>query len=202
MYLLIRISYHLRFAHFIPQFVLSKTIVNLIAACFICTIGMTQNLDIQGHRGARGLAPENTLPGFLKAIKLGVTTLELDVVISKDQKVVISLIVFVGKQQQVIMRDIADFLSVPMSTTTGIVDKLVDKGYIARYHSDQDRRIIKVELSKFGKETFELMETTLFRMSDAMLGDLSDKEQNQLVKLLEKVTTNLQENAHTIQPFN
>lgn len=46
--------------------------------------------DLQGHRGCRGLMPENTVPAFLKALDLGVTTLELDVVISKDQQVVVS----------------------------------------------------------------------------------------------------------------
>jgi glycerophosphoryl diester phosphodiesterase len=47
-------------------------------------------MDIQGHRGARGLFPENTIRGFIEAIKIGVTTLELDVVISKDMQVVVS----------------------------------------------------------------------------------------------------------------
>jgi len=46
--------------------------------------------DIQGHRGCRGLFPENSLPAFEKALDLGVHTLELDVVISKDFKVVVS----------------------------------------------------------------------------------------------------------------
>ncbi|HEX6223825.1 MAG TPA: glycerophosphodiester phosphodiesterase, partial [Chryseolinea sp.] len=46
--------------------------------------------DVQGHRGARGLKPENTIPGFLLAIDSGVTTLELDVVITKDKKVIVS----------------------------------------------------------------------------------------------------------------
>lgn len=46
--------------------------------------------DIQGHRGARGLMPENTLPAFWKALELGVTTLEMDVVISADSQVVVS----------------------------------------------------------------------------------------------------------------
>jgi glycerophosphoryl diester phosphodiesterase len=47
--------------------------------------------DWQGHRGARGLAPENTVPSFLKALEFPeVTTLELDVVISKDGQVVVS----------------------------------------------------------------------------------------------------------------
>ena len=50
----------------------------------------SMKLDLQGHRGARGLLPENTVPGFLYAIELGVTTLEMDVVISQDGHVVLS----------------------------------------------------------------------------------------------------------------
>ena len=46
--------------------------------------------DVEGHRGCRGLMPENTIPAMLKAIDLGVTTLEMDVVITKDNKVVVS----------------------------------------------------------------------------------------------------------------
>ena len=46
--------------------------------------------DIQGHRGCRGLMPENTIPAMLKALDLGVITLEMDVVITKDKKVVLS----------------------------------------------------------------------------------------------------------------
>jgi glycerophosphoryl diester phosphodiesterase len=46
--------------------------------------------DLQGHRGARGLLPENTLPAFQRALELGVTTLELDVGMTKDGVLVIS----------------------------------------------------------------------------------------------------------------
>lgn len=46
--------------------------------------------DLQGHRGARGLAPENTIPAFRRALEIGVTTLEMDVVLSKDGEVVVS----------------------------------------------------------------------------------------------------------------
>jgi len=49
-----------------------------------------QALDIQGHRGARGLAPENTLPAFAKALALGVSTLELDCAITRDGVVMVS----------------------------------------------------------------------------------------------------------------
>lgn len=46
--------------------------------------------DWEGHRGARGLMPENTIPAMREALRYPVTTLELDVVISKDNKVVVS----------------------------------------------------------------------------------------------------------------
>ncbi len=45
--------------------------------------------DLQGHRGARGLAPENTLPGFVRALETGVTTLELDIGVTRDGVVVV-----------------------------------------------------------------------------------------------------------------
>ena len=46
--------------------------------------------DLQGHRGCRGLMPENSVQAMITALDLGVTTLEMDVVISNDKKVVVS----------------------------------------------------------------------------------------------------------------
>ena len=46
--------------------------------------------DLQGHRGARGLAPENTLAGFARALEIGVTTLETDLAVTKDGVIVLS----------------------------------------------------------------------------------------------------------------
>lgn len=48
------------------------------------------NFDLQGHRGARGLYPENSLVAFEKAIELGINTLELDVVVTKDHQILVS----------------------------------------------------------------------------------------------------------------
>ncbi|MGE0876057.1 MAG: glycerophosphodiester phosphodiesterase [Burkholderiales bacterium] len=45
--------------------------------------------DLQGHRGARGLMPENTLPAFQAALDAGVTTLELDIAVTRDDVLVI-----------------------------------------------------------------------------------------------------------------
>jgi glycerophosphoryl diester phosphodiesterase len=46
--------------------------------------------DKQGHRGCRGLMPENTIPAMIHALGMGVTTLEMDVVITKDKQVILS----------------------------------------------------------------------------------------------------------------
>lgn len=62
----------------------------IVALTLAVQLAQAQKLDIQGHRGARGLLPENTIPAFIRAIDEGVTTLELDVVITKDKKVVLS----------------------------------------------------------------------------------------------------------------
>lgn len=51
---------------------------------------LVYDFELQGHRGARGMAPENTIPAFKMALNLGVNTLELDVVITKDKQVLVS----------------------------------------------------------------------------------------------------------------
>ena len=65
-----------------------------IAFLAISTILFAQNkqskFDVQGHRGARGIMPENTIEAMIKGLELGVTTLEMDIVISKDKKAVVS----------------------------------------------------------------------------------------------------------------
>ncbi len=68
-----------------------KRISLAFTICIICLRMNAQNVfDIQGHRGARGLYPENSITGFTEAVKLGVNTLEMDVVVSKDMQLVVS----------------------------------------------------------------------------------------------------------------
>ncbi|TGL49779.1 glycerophosphodiester phosphodiesterase [Leptospira meyeri] len=50
---------------------------------------LRKTIDLQGHRGARGLKPENTWPAFEEAIKYKMVTLELDTVLTKDKRIVI-----------------------------------------------------------------------------------------------------------------
>lgn len=71
--------------------ILCAIFISVLAGCATATEPGTRTpFDLQGHRGARGLAPENTIPGFIRALELGVTTLELDAVIGGDGEVVVS----------------------------------------------------------------------------------------------------------------
>jgi glycerophosphoryl diester phosphodiesterase len=65
----------------------------IISSCKTAKLNRSAMLplfDKEGHRGCRGLMPENTLPAMLKAIELGVTTLEMDVSFTKDSQAILS----------------------------------------------------------------------------------------------------------------
>lgn len=67
-----------------------RRIILLLPALLISTCLLAQTFDKQGHRGARGLMPENTVAGILRSLDLGVTTVGMNVVISKDNQVLLS----------------------------------------------------------------------------------------------------------------
>jgi len=61
-----------------------------LMAVLVAASAAAQAFDLQAHRGARGLTPENTLPSFAQALGIGVTTLELDIAITKDGVLVVT----------------------------------------------------------------------------------------------------------------
>ncbi len=69
---------------------MSRFKIAVISAALLAMSGCATRFDLQAHRGGRGLAPENTLTSFANALEIGVSTLELDVGITKDGVVVIS----------------------------------------------------------------------------------------------------------------
>lgn len=61
----------------------------LLTLVLLPMIVQGRNIEVQGHRGTRGLCPENTLPSFAEAIKAGADALELDLLMTNDGKIVI-----------------------------------------------------------------------------------------------------------------
>ncbi|MGY5851155.1 glycerophosphodiester phosphodiesterase family protein [Salegentibacter sp. F14] len=81
-----------------------KFLESLLCIALVFVIGCKENekstsdqdmisnnrVEVQGHRGDRGNFPENSIPAFLSALKKGADVLELDVVVSRDKKIVVS----------------------------------------------------------------------------------------------------------------
>lgn len=65
-------------------------IIPVLISFFMARGQYVPKFDVQGHRGARGLKPENTIPAFLAALDYGVTTLEMDLAVTKDKQLVVS----------------------------------------------------------------------------------------------------------------
>ncbi|RAK68431.1 glycerophosphodiester phosphodiesterase family protein [Hymenobacter edaphi] len=69
---------------------MSKPLLLLLALLLKTPPQSPAAFDLQGHRGCRGLMPENTVPAMRRALALGVTTLEMDLAISQDRQVLLS----------------------------------------------------------------------------------------------------------------
>src|SRR6476660_8508521 len=63
---------------------------SLVIFTMVAFSGFGQNIQVHGHRGARAMRPENTLPAFEYAIAAGVDALELDMAVTKDNVLVVS----------------------------------------------------------------------------------------------------------------
>lgn len=72
------------------QYMKMKKIVSVLLSIGLSSSFAQSHFQVHGHRGARGLAPENTIPAFYEGAKSGADFLELDVVITKDMKVLVS----------------------------------------------------------------------------------------------------------------
>ena len=62
----------------------------IVAVSIALAVTNASAFDLEGHRGARGLAPENTLAAFKQALAIGVTTIETDLAATRDDVLVIS----------------------------------------------------------------------------------------------------------------
>ncbi|QTL97217.1 MarR family transcriptional regulator [Iocasia frigidifontis] len=94
------------------------------------------------------------------------------------------------KNDSATMSELADVFSIPATTMTSIVDRLVNKEYLTRFRSKKDRRIVKVSLSPKGREIYEQQYNLLLESKMTVLKILSKEEQQDLISLMEKVLIN------------
>ncbi len=100
----------------------------------------------------------------------------------------LKVLVFVGRKQRCIMREISDYLLVPKNNLTAIMNNLVRKGFVRRKRCSSDRRVVRVALTDKGDEIFQQEMDAHLQLSQGMLVTLEPQEQTHLLEILSKIT--------------
>jgi DNA-binding MarR family transcriptional regulator len=97
------------------------------------------------------------------------------------------LVEYIGDIGPRMMRELAEFLALAVNSVTSVVDNLEKKGLVRRQRSAEDRRIVRVELTKAGRATYDaaLQEKTQFLRQ--MLAALTEEEQDIFMVLFRKI---------------
>ena len=101
------------------------------------------------------------------------------------------LILLARSEKPVTMSELSAELNVPMSTATRIVDWLVRGDMVERVNDPNDRRVVRVGMSKSGRELYETGMTFNKQRIGKLLRDFSSDEQAQLLKLMNKLFDSL-----------
>lgn len=91
------------------------------------------------------------------------------------------------------MGELSRDLEVPLSTATRTMDWLVNNGYARRLDDPKDRRIVRVELTELGKETYQTISTFMLERVEQAMSQLASAERDILISLLNKVLNALEE---------
>jgi len=110
--------------------------------------------------------------------------IDLDLEFSKSE---LFAMLIVDRHGEVIMSQIADYLNIPLSTATGLINRLVKHGYVKRERSETDRRIVVIRLADPGKETVARLKGTVLRYLSLIQQTLTAEEQEMLLDVFRKV---------------
>ena len=127
--------------------------------------------------------------------------MDLDLKFSKSE---LFTMLFIDKRKEITMSELAQFIHSPMSTTTGIVDRLVKQNAIRRDRSETDRRIVVLHLTNKGSEIIRDLKDLITQYLNVIMEGLSDTEQQYLIKIILKVFNRLttQINSSNNKSFN
>ncbi len=120
----------------------------------------------------------------LKKIFFPEDWLELDLNFSKVELLTLLL---VDRRGEISMSRICEEINMPMSTATGIVDRMVKKELLQRERSESDRRLVLISLSKKGKEVINHWKEVISDYIRLVEGTLTDEEQQLLYKIFLKI---------------
>lgn len=110
--------------------------------------------------------------------------IELDLSFSKSE---LFTMLMIDRHGEVIMSQIAEYTNIPMSTATGMVDRLVRNGYLKRERSESDRRIVVIKLTESGKSLISQMKKVALEYIKLVYDSLDEEERFLLTKVFMKV---------------
>ena len=90
-------------------------------------------------------------------------------------------------QEPITMSELSSTLNVPMSTATRIVDGLVKNNMAERIPDPKDRRIVRVRMSKTGRELYQMGMAYIRQRSEKLLKGFTAEEQKELLRLMNKL---------------
>jgi MarR family transcriptional regulator, organic hydroperoxide resistance regulator len=100
----------------------------------------------------------------------------------------IRALVILDSGERIMMSSLAESLAVPLSTATHTVDRLVAKGLVLRNRSEEDRRVVQVEMSDYGRKLQDEFREKRKLMACSWLEPLSSGEREIFLELMEKIT--------------
>lgn len=94
---------------------------------------------------------------------------------------------FLGNEGPRMMRQLAEYLTVAVNSMTSIADSLEQKGLVRRQRSDEDRRVVRVELTDSGRDIHHSLTEVHLQLFRTMLRALTEDEQEIFMVLFRKI---------------
>ncbi len=113
----------------------------------------------------------------------------------KFSKTEIFALLLIEKKKEIIMTELAEYIHSPLSTATGIINRLVKNGYIIRERSEQDRRIVVLRLSEKGIEEIKRLKELVAEYMNKVADKLTQEEIRFLAQIAGKILNILTEES-------
>ncbi len=110
----------------------------------------------------------------------------------KFSKIEIFTLMFLDKNKESTMTELVEYINSPMSTATGIIDRLVRNGYIDRGRSETDRRIVVLRLTDAGSQLVINFKNLISSYLKMVIDELTEEEQQFLINIVFKIINKLQ----------
>ena len=91
------------------------------------------------------------------------------------------------QKKSLTMGELGKAIAVPLSTATGMIDWMVDNGYIQRLTDPDDRRIVRVALTHSGRRLYDSLQDHMVQHMQQLLSCLTEEEQSSMSSILRKI---------------